>query len=171
MFPPNPRVPETLGREIQPQHPAVWTGDALIVSVSLCVPRTLCISGVFLSVCVCAAAVCVGGSVPVFFFYFWALRSTSLISPCMCQSTPMDAIVHLSIICIWVGRLFSSLQILNWMMQAQPQAEPQRGRLTSGLRPLIILSTRPDCLSLLLLKHGYIFSRRIVLEDMALKMQ
>lgn len=83
----------------------------------------------------------------------------------------MDAIVHLSIICIWVGRLFSSLQILNWMMQAQAQAEPQRGRLTSGLRPLIILSSRPDCLSLLLLKHGYIFSRRIVLEDTALKMQ
>lgn len=69
MFPPNPRVPETLGREIQPQHPAVWTGDALIVSVSLCVPRTLCISGVFLSVCVCAAAVCVGGSVPGFFLF------------------------------------------------------------------------------------------------------
>lgn len=125
---------------------------------------------VFICLCVCCCSMC-GRICAGFFFYFWALRSTSLISPCMCQSTPMDAIVHLSIICIWVGRLFSSLQILNWMMQAQPQAEPQRGRLTSGLRPLIILSTRPDCLSLLLLKHGYIFSRRIVLEDMALKMQ
>lgn len=39
-----------------------------------------------------------------------------------------------------VGRLYLSLQILNLMMQAQ--AEQQRGRLISGLRPLIILQTR-----------------------------
>ena len=80
---PNPRVPETLGREIQPQHPAVWTGDALIVSVSLCVPRTLCISGVFLSVCVCVCVLLqhVWEDLCRFFylfiylfiyFYFWA---------------------------------------------------------------------------------------------------
>ena len=140
---PNPRVPETLGREIQPQHPAVWTGDALIVSVSLCVPRTLCISGVFLSVCVCvcAAAACVGGSVPFFYLFIYLFIFISGLKGALYRF--LHVCVHLSIICIWVGRLFSSLQILKLMMQTQAQAETQRGRLTSGLRPLIILS-RPD---------------------------
>lgn len=47
MFPPNPRVPETLGREIQPQHPTVWTEVALIVAACPRTSRVRCLSEVF----------------------------------------------------------------------------------------------------------------------------
>lgn len=112
--------------------PIAWTAAALIESHV----RRASAGGVFICLCALLQA-CVGGSVLI---YFSVQRSTSQIFISMCQS--MDAVIHLSIICI-----FSSLQILNMMMQAPARAAASN---------LTVYQTQP-ALSFFVLLHIFMY--------------
>lgn len=99
------------------------------VCVPVCTP---CIS-IYLLVCACCCSLCGGTCAKLFLGLKELLTDVSI-----CESTPGRYYTLVNNL-YRVGRLFLSLQILNLMMQAQ--AEQQRGRLISGLRPLIILQT------------------------------
>lgn len=133
--PPNPHVPETLCHEIQPRQPTVRIGDSLTGPV--------CPTYVMHQLCfclfVCAVAVRVGGSATI---YLCAERS--LVSVYMPERTYGGSCALGNNLCL-VGRVFSSLLILNLMMQAH--AEHQSGILIPGPRLLILPCIKLSCFS------------------------
>jgi len=120
----HPRVPENLGCNTQTSNHITQ----LCGCQSVCVSHVRCASEAGVCICMC-------GRIRTDLFLCLKQHLTDLVSMYV-----LDYDRHPVNNLYLIGRLFSSLQILNLMMQAS--AEQQWGRLISGLRRLIFFSSR-----------------------------